>query len=110
MRDLFATWTRPFYQFGGFFELGPIGDEAWRDGLARVYAGDKTEITDAALDMVLATSARRPPGHHAGHPAGPRGRRRAGALPVDATEVRQGIDYAMAAESPAHQGEVGAHP
>lgn len=106
LRQLFATKTRAMYQFGGFFTLAPISIDAWIVGLRKSLRDDATSITDAALTLLLETSA---------------GAARAtmllaqqshvvavekGLFTIDATEVFQGIDYAMAAEQPAHESEL----
>ncbi|MGA2875196.1 MAG: ATP-binding protein [Nitrososphaerales archaeon] len=106
MRGLFASKSRAMYQFGGFFVLSPILNDVWADGLRKVYKADKTSITDAALAHLLEVSG---------------GAARAtmllaqqshvvavekGVFTVDVTEVLQGIDYALAAEQPAHESEI----
>lgn len=106
MRELFASKTRAMYQFGGFFALSPISNDAWVDGLRKFYQADKTSITDAALALLLETSGGAPRATmllaQQSHVAAVE----KGTFSVDATEVFQGIDYAMGAELPAHESEI----
>jgi len=106
MRVLFSSRTRAMYQFGGFFPLSPITDDAWRDGLSKAYESDETAITDAALTLLLETfeGAARTTMLLAqqAHVVSVE----KGLFNIDATEVYQGIEYAMAAEQPAHESEI----
>ncbi len=94
------------YQFGGFFTLSPILNDVWADGLRKVYQADKNLITDAALTLLLETSGGAPRATmllaQQSHVVAVE----KGSFIVDATEVFQGIDYALAAEQPAHESEI----
>ncbi len=106
MDDIFATENRAMYQFGGFFTLEPIENNVWIQGLREAYLRDKTTITDAGMELLLATSEGAPRATmllaQQSHVAAVE----QGAFVVDATEVHEGIEYAMSAEQPTHEGEV----
>lgn len=53
MRDLFATRTRAFYKFGGFYDLSSIEESDWRDGLAERFGKDGCTLDATALAQVL---------------------------------------------------------
>lgn len=53
MRDLFAPGKRAFSQFGSFFALRPIDEQAWRDGLRERFEADDCEIDDLALNEII---------------------------------------------------------
>ena len=106
MRELFGTQARAMYQFGSFFTLDPIERDSWVAGLRKAYQRDKCTITDTALELLLGTSAGAPRATmllaQQSHVVAVE----QGLVVIDTTEVLQGLDYAMAAEQPAHESEV----
>lgn len=53
MRDLFAPSQRAFYQFGGFFELGPIDADIWAGGIRARFAEDDCEVEETSLWRIV---------------------------------------------------------
>lgn len=60
MREIFTSSRRPMAGFGGFHELGPIGEEQWRAGLAARFAQDECAIDDDALAHIIAAGEGHP--------------------------------------------------
>jgi hypothetical protein len=60
MKGIFAPTERPFSQFGGFFDLAPISDAAWKDGLRKRLAKDRCKIDAVACDRLLELSEGHP--------------------------------------------------
>lgn len=54
MRTIFGHAEEPFYNFGGFHDLGPILPDEWHAGLLRRFQRDRTKISSAALDFIIA--------------------------------------------------------
>jgi hypothetical protein len=106
LRDIFTTEKRAMFQFGSFVTLAPIDNDAWVDGLRKAYNRDKTLITDAALEILLTASAGVPRATMLLAQQSHLVAVEHGVLAVDASEVYQGIEYAMDAERPTHESEV----
>jgi uncharacterized protein len=53
MRDLFTPADRALHQFGGFHDLRPIDDEAWRKGLGERFAADDCDAQPGALARII---------------------------------------------------------
>jgi len=53
MRDLFDDERRAFYKFGAWFELPPITDEEWAEGLAERFERGGRPVSEAALTDLL---------------------------------------------------------
>ena len=106
MRDIFTSKNRAMYQFGGFFELGPIDRPTWVDGLREIYMRDVTTITDAAVDLLLGASGEAPRATMLIAQQSHIVVVEKGVSVVDSADVQQGIDYAMAAERPTYDSEI----
>ena len=106
MRDVFATEKRAMYQFGSFFTLSPISNETWAAGLRKAAQRDKTTITDAALDLLLVVSGGVPRATMLLAQQSHLVAVEQGLFAIDATEVLQGVSYAMDAERATHEGEI----
>ncbi len=70
MRNLFATRTRAFCKFGGFYDLLAIEEDNWRDGLRKRFREDASSVDDTALAEILKYGEGHPRGYHARLPAG----------------------------------------
>ncbi|MGO9977134.1 MAG: AAA family ATPase [Solirubrobacteraceae bacterium] len=53
MRDLFSRDERALSQFGSFYQLGPITNDEWSQGVTERLALDQCTITPTALDRLL---------------------------------------------------------
>jgi len=53
MREIFTSSRRPMAGFGGFHELGPIGEQQWRTGLSGRFEQDRCTIEDDALTRII---------------------------------------------------------
>lgn len=53
MRDLFTPQQRALHQFGGFHDLRPIDEDAWRAGLSERFEADGCAVAEAALARIL---------------------------------------------------------
>ncbi len=60
MRDIFAPEDRALSQFGSFYELQPITEEEWSEGVRERLARDETTITATALDRLLGAGEAHP--------------------------------------------------
>ena len=53
LRDLFGQARQAFGHFGSMYELRPISEAAWRDGLVDRFTVDSCTINDEALDRLI---------------------------------------------------------
>jgi uncharacterized protein len=53
MRDLFTPAHRALHQFGGFHDLRPIDEDAWRPGLAERFQADDCSVDDVAMSRII---------------------------------------------------------
>ncbi len=53
MRDLFTPTHRALHQFGGFYDLRPIDQGAWLEGLAERFAADECAVGAGALARIV---------------------------------------------------------
>lgn len=53
MRDLLAVEHRALYQFGSWFEIGPIPEATWRKGLVKRAARAEVSFEPVALDRLI---------------------------------------------------------
>jgi len=53
MRDLFTPTHRALHQFGGFYDLRPIDQDAWLEGLAERFAADECTVGTGALARIV---------------------------------------------------------
>jgi hypothetical protein len=53
MRDLFTPTHRALHQFGGFHDLRPIDEDAWRPGLSERFRADDCTVEDAAMSRLI---------------------------------------------------------
>jgi hypothetical protein len=53
MRDLFTPTHRALHQFGGFHDLRPIDEDAWRPGLTERFEADDCTVDEAAMSRLI---------------------------------------------------------
>jgi hypothetical protein len=53
MKDIFGENRRPFGNFGGFYELAPIGATDWQGGIRERLDRDGCAIDDTAIDRLI---------------------------------------------------------
>jgi hypothetical protein len=51
--DLFTPNHRALHQFGGFYDLRPIDESAWSEGLAERFHADDCTIAEEALARMI---------------------------------------------------------
>jgi hypothetical protein len=102
MRDIFSNERRALYQFGGFHELSPIGEDEWHEGLRERFEQDDCEVDNEALELIVAAGAGHPRAtmlvaqqtHHASIEEGVRH--------IDGTLAERGYRGALAADAGRH--------